>query len=437
MRHPLATGLALIGTLAITSCSDPEPAPTPDASVGIDVGGVDDLGAGSDAATDAAVDAGRVDDGGMDAAGDRVDVAPDGGAVLPMTFRDETLPEFRIDISPTDLATMLMAGNETRFPMTLRYLGGTYTGTIRQRLGNNSRCGDLRQFRLDFPSAITFPDGYRSDRFETDRGRCYALHEWLSVGVMRRVALARPDLRIHYKYTNVVAIYFNNTLYNVETLTEDVNRDLGERLVGHRDVTFHDNGCYLAPTTGFIGTFCSTFGRTALSTMLDIPAYLQWAATVKALAPGDNYPDYPYNWVLVQDNRLNIARPLGDDWDEVPALEPDASADPFVPTNPSDDLQRHFTALLAEADLRAEYRRDLIVARAAMDPAVTLPLLAMKYAQVRALLLAVPGSPFGAEEFDNLYAVDGEVPRFLRERYDFLGRLLGVGGDAGTGDSGM
>lgn len=432
MRHPLATGLALFGALALSSCTDPEPAPTPDASP-VDAAAVDDLGAGLDAGADVPSE----DAGGMDATADRVDAAPDAGTVLPTTFRDETLPEFRITISPADLATMLTAGNETRFPMTLRYMGGTYTGTIRQRLGNNSRCGELRQFRLDFPSAITFPDGYRSDRFETDRGRCYVLHEWLSVGVMRRVALARPELRLHYKYTNVVAIYFNDALYNVETLTEDVNRDLGLRLEGTREVTFHENGCYLAPATGFIGTFCRTFDRTALSTMLDIPAYLQWSATVKALAPGDNYPDYPYNWVLVQNNLTNVARPLGDDWDEVPALEADATADPFTPTNPSDDLQRHFTALLAEGDLRVQYRSDLAVARAAMDPAVTLPLLAMKYAQVRPLLLTVPGSPFGAEQFDNLYAVDGEVPRFLRERYDFLGALLGLGGDAGTaGDAG-
>ncbi len=445
MRNLHAPGLVLLGVFALASCSDPEPAA--DAAMSTDVEVTNDLStdtggdvpssptdAGDDATATDIGDAGLTDASPMDATsdlgdatGDAEDAGADGGTALPTMWRDETLPEFRITIAPADLATMLTMGNETRVPMTLRYMGGTYTGTIRQRLGNNSSCAMLRQFRLDFPSAITFPDGYRSDRFETDRGRCYALHEWLSVGVMRRVALARPDLRIHYKYTNVVAIYFNDALYNVETLTEDVNRDLGQRLEGTRDVTFHENGCYLAPTTGFIGTFCRTFDRATLSTMLDIPAYLQWSAAVKALAPGDNYPDYPYNWVLVQNNMTNIARPLGDDWDEVPALEPDAGADPFVPSNPA-EYRSHLTALLEDPELRAQYRRDLQVARAAMDPAITLPLLAMKYAQVRALLLAVPGSPFGAEQYDNLYAADGEVPHFLQERYDFLGRLLGDAG---------
>jgi hypothetical protein len=427
-RRRSARGLlVLLAALAPAACSSPDAIPM-DAAVALDLGV--DVG-------DDLVDASAP---GMDAADDRAsapapDAGPDvalGDGATPMTFRDETLAEFRIDLAPADLAAMLTEGNESRVPMTLRYLGGAYPGTIRQRLGNNSRCGALRQFRLDFPMPITFPDGYRSDRFETDRGRCYVLHEWLSAGVMRRVAAMHPELRLHVKYTNVVAIYFNDALYHVETLTEDVNRDLGQRLEGTRNVTFYENGCYLAPTTGFIGEFCRTFDRARLSTLLDIPVYLQWAATVKALAPGDNYPDYPYNWVLMRNDDTGIARPLGDDWDEVPALEPDAMADPFAPTHPSGDLQRHFTALLAEPDLRERYVANLRDARAAMDPAVTLPLLAMKYAQVRDLLTRVPGIPLTLEQYDNLYSVSGEVPRFLRERYDFLGALTGAGGDAGA-----
>ncbi len=408
----LALALLLLG-----ACSSPDAAPLPPADAA-----VDDL---ADASSLAAMDvSGDLSDGGLDAPA----ALPDGS--LPSTFRDETLPEFRVDLAPADLAALLVEGHDARVPMTLRYLGGSYRGTIRQRLGNNSRCGALRQFRLDFPTAITFPDGYRSDRFETDRGRCYVLHEWLSVGVMRRVAAMHPELRLPFKYTNVVAIYFNDALYHVETLTEDVQRELGQRFEGTRNVTFYDNGCYLAATAGFIGDFCRTFDRARLSSMLDIPAYLQWAATVKALAPGDNYPDRPYNWVLMRNEDTGVARPLGDDWDEVPALEPDAHADPFTPTHPTDDLQRHFTSLLAEPDLRARYVVALRDARAAMDPSVTLPLLAMKYAQVRALLGRVPGLPLTLEQYDNLYDVDGEVPRFLRERYDFLGGLTGEG-DAG------
>lgn len=415
---PTRAPVLSLALLLLGACSSPEPSPqsTVDASV-------DDLvDASAAAATDVPDDR---HDGGLDAPG----AVPDGS--IPMTFRDETLPEFRVDLSPADLAALLADGSTARVSMTLRYLGGSYRGTIRQRLGNNSRCGALRQFRFDFPTAITFPDGYRSDRFETDRGRCYVLHEWLSVGVMRRVAAMHPELRLPFKYTNVVAIYFNDALYHVETLTEDVSRDLGQRFEGTRNVTFYENGCYLAPATGFIGDFCRTFDRARLSTMLDIPAYLQWAATVKALAPGDNYPDHPYNWVLMRNDDTGVARPLGDDWDEVPALEPDATADPFTPTHPTDDLQRHFTSLLAEADLRARYVAALRDARAAMDPSVTLPLLAMKYAQVRELLGRVPGIPLTLEQYDNLYDVGGEVPRFLRERHDFLG------GATGAGDGGL
>lgn len=447
--------LLLASALALASCSDPEPSGTPDASA--DVPTVDDLGTDSGAAPDVAIapadaDGGASDGGSMDAARedgalvdavaptDRVD-AGDGG--VPAMFRDETLPEFHITIAPADLTAMLRMGNDTRYPMTLRYGTGTYNGTIRQRLGNNSSCGDLRQFRIDFPSPITFPDGYRTDRFETDRGRCYVLNEWLSVGVMRRVAEMHPELRIHYKYTNIVAIYFNDALYHVETLTEDVNRDLGERLEGTRNVTFYENGCFMAPTTGFIGTFCAANTRAALAPLLDIPTYLQWAATVKALVPGDNYPDYGYNWVLLRNEDAGVARPLGDDWDEVPALEPDAMADPFAPSHPTDD-QRAFTVLLADAELRAQYRRALADARRAMDPAIVLPILRAKYIQVRPLLLRVPGLPFGAEQFDNYYNVmgvgdagdaEGTMARFFRERYDYLGTLLagdgGVPGDGG------
>jgi hypothetical protein len=422
LRAPSAAWI--VASLALAACSSDPAAPDDTADAPIDA-------APDDLATDR-------DAGSSDVAGDAFDggpVAPadapraDAPAELPMTFRDETLPEFRIDLAPADLAAMLTAGNDARVPMTLRYLGGTYPGTIRQRLGNNSSCGTLRQFRLDFPEAITFPDGYRSDRFETDRGRCYVLHEWLSVGVMRRVAQMHPELRLPFKYTNVVAIYFNDALYHVETLTEDVNRDLGERLLGTRNVTFYDHGCFEQPADGVIGEFCRTFDRERLATMLDIPVYLQWAAVVKALAPGDNYPDFPYNWVLMRDDDTGVFRPLGDDWDEVPALEPDATADPFAPTHPSGDLQRHFTALLADSELRARYRLALRDARTAIDPAVTVPLLAMKYAQVRDLLGRVPGIPRTLEQYDFSYGADGVVPTFLRERYDHLGRLLD--GDAG------
>jgi hypothetical protein len=305
--------------------------------------------------------------------------------------------------------------------MTLRYMGESHAGTIRQRLGNNSTCGDRRQFRLDFPSHVTFPDGYRTDRFETDRGSCYVLHEWLSQRVLRRAATAHPELPLAFKYTNVVAIYFNDALYHVETLTEDANNDLMQRYEGTRNLTFTSGGCYTPPATGPVHTFCTTFDRPTLATMLDIPTYLMFAAVTKALVPGDNYPDTGYNWILVRNDDTGIFRPLADDWDEVPSLEPMPMADPFTVAHPDMDFQRHFTALLAETDLRARYRTDLGEARNAMDPTVMLPLLEMKYAQIRPTLVRVMGVPFTMDRFDFIYRT--EVPGFFRDRYAFLGAL--------------
>lgn len=344
---------------------------------------------------------------------------------VPRTFQNDYLPELRIELPPAQLAELLTERNDRRYDMTLTYMGMRLRGTIRQRLGNNSSCGTKRQFRLDFPT-VTLPDGYRTDRLETDRGRCYVLHEWFSSYVMRRAAERRPELGVAWKFTNVAAVYFNGELYHVQTLTEDVNRDLVERFEGTRNVTLYENGCYQAPDAGWIGGFCRTFDRPTLATMLDVPAYLYWAAVMKALVPGDNYPDAAYNWYLYRNEDDGLARPLGDDWDEVPAPGDIATArnDPFRIPRPEGDFQRHFTALLAEPDLRAAYRRDLADAREALDPAVTLPALAAKYAQIRDVLRSVPDLPAprnGADWYDYVY--NEELPEWVRARHAFLGTL--------------
>lgn len=349
------------------------------------------------------------------------------GDALPRTFQDDYLPEFRVTIAPADLTRMLTAGNDTRFPMTLAYMGARYPGTIRQRLGNNSSCGDKRQFRIDLSTAVTLPDGYRTDRFETDRGRCYVLHEWFSAWVARRASLRHPERRMAFKYTNVVAIYFNDALYHLQTLTEDVNRDLASVFEGTRNVALYNHGCFEAPTTGWIGDYCRTFEPEALGRMLDIPTFLYWAAVVKALVPGDNYPDTPYNWVLIRNLDTGVARPLGDDWDEVPRSWDSAEADPFSVAMPSGDLQRHFTSLLAAPSWRAQYRQDLIEARELLDPAVTVPAVEAKYRQVRELLHRVPGLHFpngSMDWYDDVYQL--ELPAWLRARHAYLGTVTGM-----------
>lgn len=383
------------------------------------------MDAGSDAthADDAAVDGASdaLTDAGSDAARDVVVGDVSGRFAVPRTFQDDYLPEFHIDLTPADLALLLPMGSTARVPMTLRYMGMSYTGTIRQRLGNNSTCGDLRQFRIDFPSHITLPDGYRTDRFETDRGRCYVMHEWLSQRVLRRAATAHPELPLTFKYTNVVAIYFNDALYHLETLTEDTNRDLMERFEGTRNVTLLEGGCYTPPETGPFHTFCNTYDLPTLRPMFDFETFLLFAAVSKALVPGDNYPDVPYNWVLARNDDRGVFRPVADDWDEVPATEPMPDASPFVPAHPEGDFQRHFTALLADPTYGALYRRYLNDARAAMDPAVMNPLIAAKYTQIRPLLMRVTGNPFSLERYDFIYTE--EVPRYFTNRYNFLGTL--------------
>lgn len=366
-----------------------------------------------DASAPAIVDASDAPDAAVDAA--PVLRAP---PPMPLTWRDDYLPEFRFDVAPADLGALLTAGHADRHPATLRYMGQTYRGTIRQRLGNNSRCGDKRQFRFDFGETVTLPDGYRTDRFETDRGRCYALHEWVAVRAMRQAAERHPELRLMWKYTNLVAVYFNDALYQVQTLTEDMTRAVPERFLGTRDVTMYEHGCSADAPDAWLNAFCVPTAAAGLTRSVDVPTFLYWAAVVKTLSPDDNFPDSPWNWYLVRNNATGVAYPVGDDWDSLPATWDVSTVDPYTPRSVDDEAQRHFVSLLADAANRARYADDLREARALLDPATLLPAVEAKYAQVRALIAATPDAPQSADWYDFVYTE--ELPAWVRARYAFL-----------------
>ncbi len=426
MKAPSALRAAVLSALVASGCGE---APSPDGSAAressapnarfiapVDAAAVDvPVGVVVDASAPAPVDA------AVDAAPEAaVDAGPAVRAPVPvpLTWRDEYLPEFRFDVAPADLSALLTAGHADRHPATLRYMGQTYRGTIRQRLGNNSRCGDKRQFRFDFGATVTLPDGYRTDRFETDRGRCYVLHEWMAVRAMRQAAERHPELRLLWKYTNLVAVYFNDDLYQVQTLTEDMNRAVPARFLGTRDVTLYEHGCSGDGADAWLNAFCVPTTATDLARALDVPTFLYWSAVVKTLSPDDNFPDTPWNWYLVRDNGAGLAYPVGDDWDSLPATWDVADADPYTPHVVEDPAQRHFVTLLADSAWRARYAADLREARALLDPSTLLPAVEAKYAQVRALLAATPDAPQRADWYDHVYTE--EVPAWVRARYAFL-----------------
>jgi hypothetical protein len=325
-----------------------------------------------------------------------------------------------------DLQALLVAGNESTYPMTLRYQGRSIGGTIRQRTGGNSRCGEKRQFKLKFPDDVTLPDGYRTDGFETDRGACLVMHEWFSGWMARSAAGLHPEIPMLWKHANLVVLYFNDQLYHVQTLTEDANKDLVERFERTRNVALYKHGCYGAPPSGWIGEFCRTFDPRRITRLLDVRTYLYWVALVKSLSPSDNYPDYPWNWYLVRNLDTGIARPLGDDWDLLPAQWLDATLDPFTLRYEEGDTQRHFVELLGVREHRDRYRRYLRDMRRLLDPDEVLPVIAAKYRQIRALLHASPDLPFpygeGRVFYD--YTYQEELPEWVRARYQCLRRLI-------------
>lgn len=345
----------------------------------------------------------------------------------PLTWSDDYFPQFNVRINPEDLQKILTPGVDTKVPMTLEYQGQTYTGTIRQRLGNSSLCGDKRQFRFDFPSKQTFPDGYRADRFETDRGNCYTLHEWIAWKLLDQAAQRHPDLKVLRKKYNVVAISFNGELYHVQTLLEDVNKDLLEPQLGTRNITVYENGCYGRTDPTELNGFCSVFAPAQIKEQMQVPSFLYSAAVIQMLGGNDNYPSYPFNHNFVHELATNRIWFMPDDLDSTI----DSSvvhADPFSTAVTDGDSQRHFTELMNDPESRAlysSYLRELLVL---LQPDQLKPQIAAKYAQVRETLLASPDLPLGANWYDYVYLT--EIPNWIDERYAFLTALL----EQGTGN---
>lgn len=345
---------------------------------------------------------------------------------LPTTWRDDYFPQFHITIKPEDLTAILAAGSTARVPITFEYQGQTFTGTIRQRLGNSSLCGDKRQFRLDFPKKVTFPDGYIADRFETDRGNCYTLHEWAAWKLMDQAAQKRPDLKVLRKKYNVVAIYFNGELYHVQTLLEDVNKDLLEPQLGTRNFTIYENGCYGRDPSDLKG-FCSTFSPAQMHEYLQIPSFLYSAAVVQMMGGYDNYPSYPFNYNFVQETATNRVWFMADDMDATIDSYGGSQSNPFQTIYAEGDSQRHFTELMNDPDARALYRSYLRELLPLFNPDVLKPLIAAKYEQVRETLMKSPELPLGTDWYDYVYLY--EIPTWADARYAFLNLAIDSDGN--------
>jgi CotH kinase protein/IPT/TIG domain len=349
---------------------------------------------------------------------------------LPTTWRDDYFPQFHITITPEDLAAVLEPGSTAKVAITFIYQGETYAGTIRQRLGNSSLCGDKRQFRLDFASKIKFPDGYVADRFETDRGNCYTLHEWVAWKMMDQAAQKRPDLKVLRKKSNVVAIYFNGELYHVQTLLEDVNKDLLEPQLGTRKITIYENGCYGLSGTEEMGGFCSIYAPAQIQEFLQIPSFLYTAAVVQMLGGNDNYPSYPFNHNFVQETETKRIWFMPDDMDSTIDSYGNGQGDPFQTIYTEDDSQRHFTELVNDPEAGLQYRGYLRELLPLLQPDQLKPLIAAKYAQVRETLLASPELPLGTDWYDYVYLY--ELPIWVDARYAFLNSILEQNGGGGN-----
>ncbi|MFN7931346.1 MAG: PKD domain-containing protein [Blastocatellia bacterium] len=210
-------------------------------------------------------------------------------------------------------------------------------------------------------------------------------------------------------------------MYHVQTLLEDVNKDLLEPQLGTRNITIYENGCYGRTDPNELHGFCSVFAPAQMKEALQIPSFLYSAAVVQMLGGNDNYPSYPFNYNFVEETATNRIWYMPDDLDDTI----DSSvvhADPFSTMLTEGDSQRHFTALMEDGEYRALYRSYLREVLALLQPAQLKPLVAAKYAQVRETLLASPDLPLGKAWYDYVYQT--EIPNWIEERYAFLTALL-------------
>ena len=103
------------------------------------------------------------------------------------------------------------------------------------------------------------------------------------------------------KKSNVVAIYFNGELYHVQTMLEDVNKDLLAPQIGTRKITLYESGYYADREGTELANFCSIFAPEQVQNYLHIPSFLYSTGVVQMLGSSDNYPKYPYNHFFVQE----------------------------------------------------------------------------------------------------------------------------------------
>ncbi|MFN7931347.1 MAG: CotH kinase family protein [Blastocatellia bacterium] len=344
----------------------------------------------------------------------------------PLTWQDDYFPEFRIAISEANLNLLLtkpeIKGSETKYPMTLTYQGKNYTGTIRRRVPSSSAAADKKQFRLDFAEKITFPDGYVADRFETDHGNGFVLNEWLAWKMLTQAAQQRPELKILRKKANVVAIYFNDKLYHVQSLVEDVNKDLLEPQLGTRKVGTFKYGCLGLTGPSTIDRFCATFAPTQVQTMMDIPSFLYAMAAVQVIGGYDNYPRFPNNFYLVQETETGRVWFMCDDMDTTIAPYDNVFSNPFEVAYTRGDSQRHFMDMLGDKECLPLYYGYVKELTALWEPEQLKPAIAKKYAQVRDKLLACEGLPYDKAYYDYLYKES--LPLWAEMRYRYLTTMM-------------
>jgi hypothetical protein len=345
---------------------------------------------------------------------------------LPLTWQDEYFPEFRVRIKDADLELLLtkqeIKGSETKYPMTLTYQGKNYEGTIRQRVPGSSSAGNKKQFRLDFAKKITFPDGYVADRFETDHGNGFTLNEWLAWKMLHQAAQKRPNLKVLRKKANVVALYFNDKLYHVQTLIEDVNKDLLEPQLGTRKLNTFKYGCLGLTGPSTIDNFCATFAPAELQKFMDIPSFLYATAAVQVIGGYDNYPRFPNNFYLVQETETGRIWFMPDDMDTTICPYDTVYSDPFQIAYSRGDSQRHFTELLKERGSLELYYSYVQELRSLWQPEPLKSALAQKYAQVRSTLFASGDLPYDEAYYDYLY--NESLPVWIDMRAAYLTQMM-------------
>ena len=348
----------------------------------------------------------------------------------PLTWQRDYFPAFRMDIADADLNRLLTVPLDkfnpdlTKYPITLHYQGEAIKGTIRLRGGNASRCGAKRQFRIDFPKKVTLPDGYKTDRFETDHGICNTLNEYLGWQLIDEAATRHPEIKVLSKHSNVVALYFNDQLYHVQSLLEDVSKDVLERNLGTRNVVQFKHGCYGLDlgASSEVKDLCLTSEVAQIEQAMDVPSYLYVNALVQILGSADMFPAYPWNSYLIYNQDTGRTHFLAHDLDMAIDYVSGVQHDPFVVTYKEGWGQHHFEALLADAKWGAVYRQYVQELTALVDPNFFAPLAAAKYEQVRDKLLTSPNLPFGSEYYDTQYR--NKMPEWSAARFAYLNNLF-------------